>query len=334
MRKRGFSISDLFAILVLATIMMSLGAVFASESRRSSTLGHAIMNLRFFGHATGEYQADNDELFWGFTWRAGDALSQWPELNDADSDLQAHANQAVDILRRHGLGDMPKVSGWLADLMYSHLVLEDYLGEGLMRDWAVDPADEVRQCWRDHPLDFTSACPSYPDGADGPSGMRWPYSSSYQLQPAFWDQSIVGSRVSQGQHHTSYVIPGSTQLGVWRGTDVTFPSQKVHMADSHARHFGPTTPYFAYREARMPLLFVDGSVSVRVTKDANRGWKPNDPSSSNGTSFWYSPHQPPNDWEAPTLSGTAGDMVFGYYRWTRGGIKGRDFGGPEIDTGQ
>ncbi|MCH9058952.1 MAG: hypothetical protein IIB55_10025 [Planctomycetes bacterium] len=42
----------------------------------------------------------------------------------------------------------------------------------------------------------------------------------------------------------------------------------------------------------------------------------------------------PRDWEPPTIDGSFRERVTGYYRWTRGGIKGRDFDGPEIDTGQ
>ena len=38
--------------------------------------------------------------------------------------------------------------------------------------------------------------------------------------------------------------------------------------------------------------------------------------------------------EPPTLSGDALEDVVGYYKWTRGGLKGIDFGGSEINTGQ
>jgi hypothetical protein len=41
----------------------------------------------------------------------------------------------------------------------------------------------------------------------------------------------------------------------------------------------------------------------------------------------------PTIWEPPRPPGASG-IVDGRIRWTRGGIAGRDFGGPEVDTGQ
>ena len=38
----------------------------------------------------------------------------------------------------------------------------------------------------------------------------------------------------------------------------------------------------------------------------------------------------PTPMEPRTLSGAAADLVSGYYRWTRGGIRGIDYGGGEV----
>ena len=106
---------------------------------------------------------------------------------------------------------------------------------------------------------------------------------------------------------------------------VKYPSQKAMMWESTARHFGPLDIWHAYDEARTPILFADGSVSVRATIDANEGWNPS--AQGSWTSMLY--RYRPDDWEAPTLSGESWDLVVGHYRWTRNGLAGRDFGGPE-----
>jgi hypothetical protein len=92
-------------------------------------------------------------------------------------------------------------------------------------------------------------------------------------------------------------------------------------------------PYCTHEGARLPLLFVDGSVLVKSTAEANRGWIPNSPTAGPST-FQYQP----DIWEPAPVSGTV-DWVEGRFRWTRGtttagGIAGRDFGGPETCSGQ
>jgi hypothetical protein len=42
----------------------------------------------------------------------------------------------------------------------------------------------------------------------------------------------------------------------------------------------------------------------------------------------------PAAYEPPTKSGNLNDVVKGYYRWTRMGLKGIDFNGLPLDTGQ
>ena len=69
---------------------------------------------------------------------------------------------------------------------------------------------------------------------------------------------------------------------------------------------------------------------MRSTRSANPGWHPFRPASAISTLFFYAP----DTWEPPTTDGSFSETVTGYYRWTRGGIMGRDFDGPEIDTGQ
>ena len=93
--------------------------------------------------------------------------------------------------------------------------------------------------------------------------------------------------------------------------------------------------------SRQPLLAYDTSVVVRRTGDnqatnattfgdCNRGWQPNNP----GSAAAAGPPTPityiPNPWDPPTVENVNGDQGWGYYRWTRTGLHGVDFGSKEV----
>ena len=82
-----------------------------------------------------------------------------------------------------------------------------------------------------------------------------------------------------------------------------------------------------YPEARIPILFADASVTVRSTSRANFGFNPNVPMSVSPTRVNYGPDLA---WETPTAIGGSNELVNGMFRWTRSGLRGRDFAGPEI----
>jgi hypothetical protein len=152
------------------------------------------------------------------------------------------------------------------------------------------------------------------------------------VTPASFDNSPVGQRIyPDPASHSAYYIPGGASLGRAKLTDVEFPSQKVHMHDSNARHFGRVSQWFGYPSARTVILFQDSSANVRLTSDSNPGWQPNQPAAATPSTYFYKP----DAWEPPTLSGQAQDQIAaGSYRWTRGGLQGVDFMGKEINTGQ
>jgi hypothetical protein len=111
-------------------------------------------------------------------------------------------------------------------------------------------------------------------------------------------------------------------------TDVSFPSQKVHLYETFARHFGKQPQFYAFETARAPLLFFDASVSVRNTADSGRGVDPATPRRVFPITFRFEP----GSWEEPVLGAGQSTTVYGHYRWTRGGLKGIDYGGPEFNT--
>ncbi len=329
--RRGFTQIELVALVVVGGLLTAL-LITLGESRRQARLGEDMAKLRQIGAWTGHYAADNQDAYWTYSWKKGQSLSQWPDLNNATSDLQAAANQAVDILRRvAGQLDIQPIVAWIPHVLYSHLPLEDYLKTGMPDLTFVSAADKfLYECARDP--EFCQSCQMVPPppGCGTNAGKRVPFGASFGISTAFYDGSDAANRISQGSQHNQYFVPNGSLAGK-PVSSVAFPSQKVHAHDGAARHFGPRVSHCAFPEMRLPLLFADGSVRVHASADANPGWHPNQPTAGTTTSYSYTP----GVWEPPTPSGLPSELVTaGRYRWTRGFLDGRDFGGPEACTGQ
>ncbi|HYE03298.1 MAG TPA: hypothetical protein VD963_08680 [Phycisphaerales bacterium] len=330
--RSGFALAELLTtvavVAVAACVLLAAGA----EPRRVGTLSGSMANLRQFAAGGSSFAADNQGFVWGYTWDRFTQASQWPDLNNhGGSDLQAAANQAVDIIRRlsgRTPATAPAIFSWVPHLLYAHLPLIDHLGEELPARWAISPADSQRLLWAGHHLSFPTGVPQpLPFGSPG-TIYRWAYSSSYELGPAFFSndaRTATQEVVAQGSTHSTYTVPNGS-LRRRLVSDVRHPSQKVMVYESHQRHFGPRVAYFAYPEARVPAQMGDGSVRVRATGEGNRGFNPGLPLSASPTAFAYQPQA----YEPGTLNGQASQTVLGHYRWTRSGLRGRDFEGPEV----
>ncbi len=329
----GFAAVELVATVVLLGLVAVVMAVWGSDVRRRAGLGQDLANLRSFGAATGSYAADNKDLFWGFSWKKGVAYCQYPELNNAASDLQAHGNQAVFLMRtRGGRPQIQPMTGWIPWVYYPLMTVADYLDRPLPDMQAISTGDKNRLLWARDWDGFNAglyqpAPTTTPPGTN--NGKRWPFSASFQIDSFVYDRSDAGQRLSQAGTHANWFVPSQAVLAQAEVSGVAFPSSKVHVHDVGQRHFGRDV-YFFLPEARVPCLFVDGSVAVKASGDANPGWQPNNPTSGEPSVFNYSP----DVWEPPTTNGLPLEQVTGRYRWTRAGILGRDFGGPEVCTGQ
>jgi hypothetical protein len=322
-------------VLLAAAAML---AVFTRDSRRQARMGECIGNLGAIGRAGAAYGEDNADRVWTFSWKKTGANApsnptSYGDLSVASTDQDAAAKQAVHILRtRARREDIATIPAWLPNLLYSQLVLAEYVNASLPFRSAVCSEDKNRLRWAADPFEY-DRCTMTPSPGCGNGNQRWPYSSSYQLPPSFFSPDAAGGvtapMVYQVGNYNNFSVAASVLLGRRRQTEARYPAQKVLLHDAEARHYSPRGAFFAYEEARQPLLMVGGSVGVRVTRDANLGGQPNNPSSPLATVLTYSPAPPPNNWEAPPLSGT-GDAVYGHYRWARCGMRGRDFGGAEV----
>jgi len=342
-RGYGFTLIELLVVIAIIALLVGILLPALGEARKAGRLTLCQSNLRQMGTAFASYGADFNQRCPSFSWTRNEGTSEdgmftAPFADDAT----AASRQAVSILRlRAERSDIGPIDNWIPHVMYSHLILNDYLQQRLPEPMVVCPEDKLRELWHDtirglEPTQAASAFLALPDTqrpADGEGVQRWPYSSSYQFIAAAWslDQRRGGVMTVQSSlaNHYEYAINGGP-LGRRNQDDVTFPSNKVLLYDSYGRHAGRRTLWYAYPEVTQPLLFADNSVRVEKTGDANKGFYPNIPTQALPLRYNYVPRL----WEFPTRTGVASELVTGYYAWCRGGLRGQDYGGEEVDTGQ
>lgn len=245
-------------------------------------------------------------------------------------------------MKERGPLPISPISNWIPHVLFNHLVVEDYAAGPLPSPRTVCPSDINPYKWNRDPLGYAAGQyrPSPIDRQYGYANnveLRWAFMSTYNLGAAFWDISTTASaRVSMGQSQNQMYTHTNSKLGQPSLVATTFPSQKVLIAESHGFHHGTREPYFEYPEARMNVLMVDGSVANRSTSDANPGWRPREPHLASSSAYYdYEwPLQSYHQWYPRPLNGLYIERVYTRIRWTRDGLKGRDFDGPEARTGQ
>ena len=324
----GFTLIETLLVIVVLAVLIVLLTSSIGGVRRASRASVCLSNLRQFGVASSAYAFDFDDRIFGFTWRKGYTGSLYRDLRNLTSDNSAAAAQAIEILRlRGGRRDLPAslIRGWIPHVQYTHLVIQDYLTQRLPEMMAACPGDVDLLDWQKQPqenFDQGKWLPRQPDPIDE-GNKRWPYGSSYQIVPASYDNGVRGSRIhQQGMLHHQYLVPASASLGDRRLAEVRFPGGKVFMQESEDRLRSRSRLYYANSNAVVSVLMFDGSAGARKTVNADLGWDPNRPNSRQPTQMVYRPRA----WEAPIEPGLTEVLYAGYYRWTREGLAGADFG--------
>jgi len=315
--RAGFTLIELLVVIAIIAVLIGLLLPALAAARRSSRTLLCSANMRQFGIATANYGDSNRGIIPSFNWKAGRYSTRYNDLSDAGTDLEAVKFQAIGILRdRTGMTNIPLSTGsnnWFANLWYTHLVYLDYLSGNPEEPVAACPEDAEQVERAETPI------PDYEQNR-----VYRKFESSYETAVVAYSVDRARNGVlpiNQHQRTWSSFQRAPNYLVSRRFVQVAFPSSKAYMFDTFDRHFArePDTFYFE-PEASQPILFFDGSVSVKATKDANPGFQPLNPTSPD-----------------PSLvkkSFRATETFPGYYRWTRDGLRGRDFGGGEVGTGQ
>ena len=331
--RRAFTLADLAFALATCAIAAALVIAASADLRKQRQLASAQSNLRWIAGITSSYAADFDDRLWGFSWQAGILPDSTPGLPTiAATGKAAIRTQMLDILWRRGRPDMTVSSVLYAGAFYSHLPLLDYLDRDAPDLAFVSPGDKHRLNWTKNPQELhdTGFWLPYQEEPT-PDNRRWPYSASFLTPAHMISQPVSGPDAihHHGGFHSGHTVPDGAEFRGVQLSSVAFPAQKVMLYESASWHFGDTVRYFADERAKVLTLSVDGAVRALATADTNRGWIPAQPAFGAATRFRYQPRL----WEGPPPA-AGEDLMYGHYRFTRGGPAGRDFGGPEIDTGQ
>lgn len=339
--RRAFTLIELLVVIAIIALLVAILLPALAEARKVARRTVCETNLNQHGIAGASYATDFQDRLFSFTWRYGQIYDppapDMPPLPMAIDDIQAAHYQAVAIIRRRtGNPTFPLQGNWIPHILYTHLVLNDYLQQRLPEKMVICPDDRLRLMWAADPFAGYLALPT---PSMRPPETRWPFSSSYQVIPASFSPDgqtntpvvryTASHYINNGNH---YEYRGFTQndgpLGNRKLADIQFPSQKVLMYEAFGRHSQKRELFYAYPDAKVELLMADGSVAFRMSRDSNPGFYPNGGARLRPVGrVTYAPRE----WEPlPRNPGTTNPGLFVYYAFTRSGLKGVDFNGSEV----
>ncbi|MFN0133371.1 MAG: type II secretion system protein [Phycisphaerales bacterium] len=351
-RSKGFTLIELLVVIAIIALLISILLPALGEARKAGKLAKCVANMRGLGQATQTYSSEFKEQMPSFTWEAGKTYVSPADpngagLGNAADNLQAARNHMVYIIRNRG--DRPTFPvmtlALIPHMTYTHLAMQDYMAQNLPDPTVVCPSDDNRLRWNADPKGYDQGLyqPNLGSSLAASDLWRHPYGASYRVVTAFIDNSAQGSRVYQGTSSGNVFVPGTARFGKRKISDVSQPAMKVAMHDTFGRHFGK----FDYRQwcgfdtSKQPLLFFDNSVVNRSSEKCNYGFDPNGNQMAPVTTPNGNPPTPPGSGYLPIpYAGSAIEPTgptsaangYGRFVFTRGGLRGVDFGGGDVRT--
>lgn len=343
LKSKGFTLVELLVVIAIIALLVSILLPSLASARFTAKQQLNQANLNQFSTATHSYASEFKDRIWAFTSAPQTTFGDLRPV--ATDEVASAARQAVDIIRRRAPNyqDFPLPTAWIPHILYSHLVLLDYLAARMPEPMVISPLDRVRSDWQQRALPDP-----HPLGAELTTLLtspRWMYSSSYTPSIATFTpdkESNAGGYVRSidwGQFQSVTGTGSGYPLGNRKISDIAFPGQKVHMYEYIQR-----TPNnkkdapFVYPFAKITVNTFAGQVQVIDMQKANPGGftRPNaNTNSASGViraTISYVPNLNAGD---PLWPGRAGQDqgVYTYFRHTVGGLKGIDFGGTEVFLG-
>jgi prepilin-type N-terminal cleavage/methylation domain-containing protein len=334
----GFTLIELLVVIVIIALLIAIVLPGLGKARKSARTAHCEANLRMFSTGFQNYTGDAKGLIASFSWQPNvmTPSDYTDNLIVPNGALQANARQAIDILRRinhdptlfTGNPSVNAADGIFVARNFTQLVLMDggYYGDRYPEPSCACSEDRNLIQWQKlTPQQAQATLYAYPIGA--PAAFA-PFFSSYQIVPAaFQDEKGPGQIYHVSYDYRYFYWSYETRLRPRPMDKVMFPAQKVVWFDMFDRHFYKRDIWFAYKEAKQPLAFFDGSVSVRATRDANLGWQNEAGQQFANPQPSMVTYAPAGYSDPPALNSIAQPQ---YYRWTRGGLRGVDFIGSEV----
>jgi hypothetical protein len=337
-RGRGFTMVDLVVAIGVAGVLSAVGVPAVRMATSDNALQRCRYNLRGLAQGSAMYTEDFGGRMWALNWREGmfDSVihASYPDDMSAQGFQTGYAIRRVRNLQA---SQTPIPSGWTPTLLYSHIVLLDYLGAKMPTTPFVCPLDARRSKWVAG--DYSDLPGAFGDGGDT-GNWRLPATMSYTAGAYQWmpDRQVSYSKSgvtrlsplafqqSWDIRFWNYSFSAPIDTGWWGpklASSVRFPSQKVFMFDEFARHNGAPR-YYAYPTAAQDLMFYDGSVRFYRTDATNPGWRPSSANERGNMLQRFSFTRFADAWGGLDNNKTQDTFAAGWYRWTRGGLLGWD----------
>ncbi|MEX2217726.1 MAG: prepilin-type N-terminal cleavage/methylation domain-containing protein [Phycisphaerales bacterium] len=338
---RGFTLIELLLVIAIIAILISILLPALSDARRAARSAQCASNLHQQGVATHTYASEFKDRHWSFNWKWPNPQGKLPSIDPSlafpvggTQEYHAAQNQMADIVRHRGdrlASEIPSPVGLFPYFRYSHLILQDFLAQKLPDPMVACPEDKDRAMWGKDPRGYDQGLYT-PHYGTGGTNWRWPYSSSYYLSVACFDGNRLGQRAYPISYNT-VGIPAGSRYGNRKVSDVLYPSSKAQIFEQFGRHTQKRwtwQSFYGLKTARCMVQAFDASVKLRRSDEANLGCDPRNPT-------WV---PPPNGWIPYNPAAVSldpkppGGSVLSHvsYKYTKGGLRGVDFGGSEVRT--